>query len=416
MGLGPSGRLLMEIPVAMTMRDTCIHKRFGDIATFSRGLTFAKGDVAVNSSKRVLRSNNIDLQSHSLNFDDIACLKEEFIIPDEKKLHKGDIFICMSNGSTQHLGKVAYVEEDMDYAFGGFMGAIHPNENMAFPKYAYYACISSEYQHFLASIFNGVNINNLKWSDLANLEIPIPPLDKQERIVAELDLLTGIIDKQKSQLKELDNLAQSIFYDMFGDPVENEKGWETKMLKDTVHEMFLGPFGSSLKTDCYVSKDEAFCMVYEQKHAIRKTMNVETHYIDKSKYDSLRRFEVHSGDFIMSCRGTIGEVFRLPLDAPVGIIHPSLMKIRIKEDVYNPTFFLWFLSKLIKNENTNGNCVQMAITAKELGQRKPVVPPLTLQQSFAQKIQSIESQKAAINRSIAETQKLFDYTMDKYFG
>lgn len=203
---------------------------------------------------------------------------------------------------------------------------------------------------------------------------------------------------------------------MFGDPVENEKGWETKMLKDTVHEMFLGPFGSSLKTDCYVSKDEAFCMVYEQKHAIRKTMNVETHYIDKSKYDSLRRFEVHSGDFIMSCRGTIGEVFRLPLDAPVGIIHPSLMKIRIKEDVYNPTFFLWFLSKLIKNENTNGNCVQMAITAKELGQRKPVVPPLTLQQSFAQKIQSIESQKAAINRSIAETQKLFDYTMDKYFG
>lgn len=266
------------------------------------------------------------------------------------------------------------------------------------------------------SFGKGMAQRNLDMPSFRNLIIPIPPLAEQERIVAELDLLTGIIDKQKSQLKELDNLAQSIFYDMFGDPVENEKGWETKMLKDTVHEMFLGPFGSSLKTDCYVSKDEAFCMVYEQKHAIRKTMNVETHYIDKSKYDSLRRFEVHSGDFIMSCRGTIGEVFRLPLDAPVGIIHPSLMKIRIKEDVYNPTFFLWFLSKLIKNENTNGNCVQMAITAKELGQRKPVVPPLTLQQSFAQKIQSIESQKAAINRSIAETQKLFDYTMDKYFG
>ena len=71
---------------------------------------------------------------------------------------------------------------------------------------------------------------------------------------------------------------------------------------------------------------------------------------------------------------------------------------------------------MIKNENTNGNCVQMAITAKELGTRKAIIPPLSLQQSFADKINAIEQQKAAITQSIAETQKLFDYTMDKYFG
>lgn len=246
--------------------------------------------------------------------------------------------------------------------------------------------------------------------------IPLPSIAEQEHIVAELDLLQGIIDKQKAQLKELDTLAQSIFYDMFGDPVENEKGWRTIALKDAVLEMFLGPFGSALKTECYVNKEDSFCRVYEQKHAIRKTMNVETHYIDKEKFESLKRFEVHSGDFIMSCRGTIGEIYRLPEDAPIGIIHPSLMKIRIKEDVYSPTFFLWLLSRMIKNESTNGNCVQMAITAKELGTRTPIYPPLPLQQAFATKIEAIERQKASINASIAETQKLFDYTMDKYFG
>lgn len=118
----------------------------------------------------------------------------------------------------------------------------------------------------------------------------------------------------------------------------------------------------------------------------------------------------------MSCRGTIGEIYRLPKDAPFGIIHPSLMKIRIKEDIYAPTFFLWLLSCIIKNESTNGNCVQMAITAKELGTRTPIIPPLDLQQSFSNKIAVIEHQKESITRSITETQKLFDYTMDKYFG
>lgn len=251
---------------------------------------------------------------------------------------------------------------------------------------------------------------------LAELSIPIPPRAEQERIVAELDCLSGVIEKKREQLRELDALAQSIFYQMFGDPITNEKGWEVKPLKNSVIEMFLGPFGSALKTDCYVSKEDAYCMVYEQKHAIKKTMELETHYIDKDKFESLKRFEVHSGDFIMSCRGTIGEIYRLPNNAPIGIIHPSLMKIRIKEDVYHPTFFIRLLTHIVKNENTNGNCVQMAITAKELGARTPITPPLTLQQEFADKIEAIEKQKELIKQSISKTEELFNSRMDYYFN
>ena len=118
----------------------------------------------------------------------------------------------------------------------------------------------------------------------------------------------------------------------------------------------------------------------------------------------------------MSCRGTIGEIYRLPNDAPIGIIHPSLMKIRIKEDRYNCIFFIRLLSCIIKNENTNGNCVQMAITAKELGARKPILPPLSLQQEFASKIEAIEKQKELLKQSIAETETLFNSRMDYYFN
>lgn len=268
----------------------------------------------------------------------------------------------------------------------------------------------------LAQYASGAAIPHIYFKDYGEEAIPVPPLPVQEQIVSELDLLSGIIEKKREQLKELDALAQSIFYDMFGDPITNEKGWGTQPLKDSVEEMFLGPFGSALKTECYVDKAYSYCMIYEQKHAIRKTLDIETHYINIDKFNTLKRFEVHAGDFIMSCRGTIGEIFRLPNNAPHGVIHPSLMKIRIKEDVYHPKFFIRLLTHVVKNEKTNGNCVQMAITAKELGARSSILPPLPLQHLFATKIEAIEKQKELIKQSISETETLFNARMQEHFG
>lgn len=280
------------------------------------------------------------------------------------------------------------------------------------PEYTYYYLSHYKWENSNKAVM-GITLNKKVISDSY---FEFPERAEQERIVGELDCLSGIIAAKRAQLRELDTLAQSIFYTMFGDPITNDKGWQTKMLKDSVFEMFLGPFGSSLKTDCYVDKADSFCVVYEQKHAIKKSLDVETHYINEEKYNSLKRFEVHAGDFIMSCRGTIGELFRLPSNAPMGIIHPSLMKIRINEGVYNPIFFLWLLSRIVKNENTNGNCVQMAITAKELGKRIPIVPPIDLQKQFAEKIENIERQKELITKSIKETEDLFNSRMDYYFN
>jgi type I restriction enzyme S subunit len=157
-------------------------------------------------------------------------------------------------------------------------------------------------------------------------------------------------------------------------------------------------------------------MVYEQKHAIKGSLNVETHYIDQQKFNELERFNVRGGDFIMSCRGTIGKIYQLPQDAPLGIIHPSLMKIRLKKDSFTPCFFLSLLSKIVANESTNGNCVQMAITAKDLGNKLIIYPPLSLQQSFAAKVSAIEAQKQAITQSIQHTEALLAQRMDNYFG
>lgn len=162
-------------------------------------------------------------------------------------------------------------------------------------------------------------------------------------------------------------------------------------LGENVEEMFIGPFGSSLKNECFVDENEAYCMVYEQKHAIHKTMNVETRYVNEQKYNELKRFSVHGGDIIISCRGTIGETFIVPDDAPLGIMHPSIMKIRLKDGVYDKYYFnLLLKSRLKKHEaEANGSGIKMAISATELGKELFPVPMMEEQQKIAHIIYQI---------------------------
>lgn len=346
-------------------------------------------------------------QNQILYIDNTECYVSEYAFKNSRILPSGTVLItCIGI-----IGKVGITKNDC--ICNQQINAIIPNDkvNNKFLAYSIFAK-----REVLSLIANAPVVPIINKNDFSNIKLQIPTLQIQQQIVEELDSITSIIEKHKKQLEELDTLAQSIFYTMFGDPISNEKGWEKFPLKESVVEMFLGPFGSSLKTDCYVNKDQAYCMVYEQKHAIKKTLELENHFIDRNKFDSLKRFAVHSGDFIMSCRGTIGEIFRLPDNAPDGIIHPSLMKIRIKEDIYNPIFFIQLLTHVIKNEKTNGNCVQMAITAKELRTRKLILPPHSLQQQFAEKIDAIEKQKERIRQSLTEVQQLFDSRMDFYFN
>lgn len=384
-------------------------KKLGDVCTSDLGKTLNQSKDTGDMHPYLCA---INILWDKIDFTTVKQTRFESSEIDRYSVRKDDLLICEGGD----IGRAAIWDKDETMLYQNalhrvrFYGSIIPRFCLLYLRFLKNTGVLD------GRYGKGVTIKHLVKSSLLSIPIPVPPIAEQEKIVAELDCLSGIIEKKKQQLKELDNLAQSIFYEMFGDPVENDKGWETAKLKDSVIEMFLGPFGSALKTECYVDKDASYCMVYEQKHAIRKTLNLETHYINQSKYNELKRFEVHSGDFIMSCRGTIGEIYRLPNDAPMGIIHPSVMKIRIKEDIYNPIFFNRLLSRIIKNETTSGNCVQMAITAKELGARKPILPPLKIQQDFASKIESIEKQKELIAQSIKETETLFNSRMDYYFN
>ncbi len=300
-----------------------------------------------------------------------------------------------------HSRVVKYI--DFDFVVGADGVKILSPKEFLNPKFLYYFVKSAD----IPSLGYSRHYKLLREKD-----VPVPPLEEQSRIVAELDLLTGIIDKQNAQLKELDNLAQAIFYDMFGDPIENPKRWEVKKLGD-VCDVRDGTHDSP----DYV--EDGYPLVTSKNVADGKISFENVNYINEADFISIsKRSKVDDGDIIMPMIGTIGKPVIVSKTREFAIKNVALIKFYEDGSVMN-VFIRSIISSdsfdaYMKTKNKGGT--QKFIALGDIRKLNIPVPPLALQQSFAEKIQSIEKQKETIRASIADTQKLLDYTMDKYFG
>lgn len=289
-----------------------------------------------------------------------------------------------------------------------------PDEKVVSKKYLYWYLNSQYFQRFISNVGSRAAQAGFNKNDLGAAQIPLVDKERQEEICEVLEKANKLISLRKQQLAKLDELVKARFVEMFGD----EQAFNKEPLSQNVEEMFIGPFGSSLKNESFVSKENGYCMVYEQKHAIRKTMDVETRYIDKPKYEELKRFSIHGGDIIVSCRGTIGETYIVPLNAPLGIMHPSIMKIRVKDSIYNRVFFDFLLQeKLMQHEaQANGSGVKMAVTASALGKEEFIVPSIPFQNQFAAFVERVDQQKQTVQQSLEKLELMKKARMQEYFG
>lgn len=289
-----------------------------------------------------------------------------------------------------------------------------PDEKVVSKKYLYWYLNSQYFQRFISNVGSRAAQAGFNKNDLGAAQIPLVDKERQEEICEVLEKANKLISLRKQQLAKLDELVKARFVEMFGD----EQAFNKEPLSQNVEEMFIGPFGSSLKNESFVSKENGYCMVYEQKHAIRKTMDVETRYIDKPKYEELKRFSIHGGDIIVSCRGTIGETYIVPLNAPLGIMHPSIMKIRVKDSIYNRVFFDFLLQEKLKQHEAqaNGSGVKMAVTASALGKEEFIVPSIPFQNQFAAFVERVDQQKQTVQQSLEKLELMKKALMQEYFG
>ena len=172
--------------------------------TVISGVTFSKQQES-EAGSIILRANNIDLHTNSLNLDkkELKYINENVRLSNEKQLHDGDIFICTNSGSKSHIGKVAYIEKlSQPMFFGSFMGVLRVTNTQILSKYLFYYMCSSIYKLNIQNILaNTTTINNLSSEKMKNIKIPLPPLEKQQEIVEH-------ITKLKTQISNLQTKAQ----------------------------------------------------------------------------------------------------------------------------------------------------------------------------------------------------------------
>ena len=256
---------------------------------------------------------------------------------------------------------------------------------------------------------------SISLKDIENMPLLTPPLSEQQHIVEELDLLSSIIEKKKAQLKELDNLAQSLFYEMFGDPITNDKGWQIRLLKEVIKVVG----GYAFKSSAFVEEGIPVLRIGNINSGEFKAVNM----VFWEKDEKLSRYRMIAGDLVMSLTGTVGKsdygnVCILDDSYKEYYLNQRNAKLEIVGDIDK-----WYLSNILKNDSVKTKLTDISrgvrqanISNKDIENLRIPIPPLALQQQFASKIEAIEHQKELIKKSIKDVETLFNCRMDYYFN
>ena len=186
-----------EIKVQETMYPVVF---MNEICEFVRGVTYKKSDEVENNGYQILRANNIDRKTSSLDLTEIKQISQSIQLDDSQKLQYRDIFICAASGSKEHVGKVALINKQSEFYFGGFMGAIRSNRKKVEPAFLFYHLRHKRFNDFLRRRIVGASINNLSAKIFYEYQIPLPPLEIQQKIIAEVDRYQRVIDGLQSAI------------------------------------------------------------------------------------------------------------------------------------------------------------------------------------------------------------------------
>lgn len=274
-----------------------------------------------------------------------------------------------------------------------------------------YLCYSIMF-YDVAKIISGTTRAKLNQSAMRKMTIPLPPLEIQQKIAATLDTAAALLKLRQQQLAELEALIQSVFYQMFGDPVRNEKGWEKEMINNVCSKIMGGGTPSKSNSEYFEGRIPWVTPKDMKSIAIKDSIDHITEEAIKNSSAKL----IPKNSILMVIRSGI---LKRTLPVAKNIVDVSInqdMKAFVVNEKTMPDYLLYFFkmmeSNILKNVRavTADNIEFSIIKCLEIP-----MPPLSLQTKFAAIVQKIEQQKALVQQSIDETQTLFDSLMSQYF-
>jgi len=312
-------------------------------------------------------------------------------------------------GRKGNINKPIYVNEkfwNVDTAFG-----LRTKKSRLISKYLYYFCVNFNFEKLNTT----VTIPSLTKSNLLNIQISLPPLETQKQIAKTLDTVTELLAISKEQLAELDNLIKSTFFDMFGDPITNEKGWPVEKMGKICNKITDGKHG-----DCNDEEGSGYYFISAKDINNGMILYDNVRQITPTDFqDANKRTKVSAGDLVVVNTGaTIGKTaivrdnertYRTTFQKSVAIIEVISSKV-------SNLFLQYYI--ILNRENIYKSASGSAQKNWLLSQMRnyPVIlPPRNLQNHFTDIAIKIEEQKAIVQKAIGETQYLFDSLMNEYF-
>lgn len=388
-------------------------KSFFDVCDYIRGITYNKHDEILNDTSgiKVLRANNITLETNTLNYDDVKIVKPSVKTKSSQWLKKGDILICAGSGSKEHIGKVAFIREDIDYVFGGFMGVIRPKTNNYNQSFLFYILSSDLFKNHLAKTSGAAsatinNINNDTWSDF---QIPLPPLEIQKRIVEILDHFTNLTANLTAELnlrrKQFEHYREKLF--TFGEDVEWMKiGNITRVFSASrVHKNEWKTSGVPFFRSSDVMS--AFNGV-ENNHGKA--------FISYELYEQLSKKSgvIHKGDLLITGGGSIGIPYIVPFE-PIYVKDADLICVVQNSKLNNRFLYHYLLTNTFRDylSDITHNAVIAHYTISQISNTVVPVPSIEVQQSIVEKLDKFTALIENIEQEIALRQKQYEYYREK---
>jgi len=366
-----------------------------DISEFIRNGVTIKQNISSKEGIPITRIETISkgiIDFDKLGYADIF----EFEKYKDWLLKKGDILISHIN-SEKHLGKSAiFLDNDVSIIHGMNLLCIRVIDDIVFPEYLQLFFKTNQYKRQIKKIMKkSVNQASFSVNDFKEILIRLPKLDIQEKIIKKIMTLEKILENNKLKLKFLSELNKSLFATMFGDIKTNDKNWEIKKFHEIISILTDYHANGSYK----ILKDNVELLDFKEYALMIRTTDLENNnfikgvkYINEKAYNFLKKTKIFGGELIINKIGSAGNVYLMPyLNIPVSLGMNQFM-IRLKKDYSNIFYYKLLTTEYYTNvikSNVQG-AVTKTITKEAIKNIDIIIPPIELQNKFAERIEKIE--------------------------
>lgn len=362
--------------------------------------------------------------------------KELFSFEKKSKIKAGDgfklgegkyPFYTSSDTLSKTLNEFLFEDESLIFGTGGLASIHHCNEKFAvstdcfvtqaknnkktFAKFVYFYLSGNMY--LLENGFKGAGLKHISKGYIEDLDIPLPPFTTQQKIAAILDKADELRKYNKQIIEKYDALTQSLFLEMFGDPVKNEKGWEKDTLDNFCERIQIGPFGSQLHLSDYVEK--GISLINPTNIKKEKIEYENCVKITMEKYNSLPNYHLQQNDIVMSRRGDLSKIGII--DKENTFCGTGSLFLRLNKKL-KPIFCYYLLNhkSTVDKLYEKAQGVTMPNLNKTIISNLPIIiPEETFQNQFAERVQMIETQKQQAQEALAKSEELFQSLLQRAF-